>query len=442
MLAPRTLDRLLDLCLTPTAAIPESARAIARFSLFDGLAVALAGREEPVGKILRGFVADEGGRAEASVVGLAAKVPARAAALANGAIMHALDYDDTHFAHVGHPTVAVLPAALALGEAAGASAAAVLDALLIGAEASIRIGVTLGRRHYDRGFHQTATAGAFGATVAAARMLGLDRAAARQALSLVATRASGLKSQFGTMGKPFNAGIAAANGVEAASLAARGFVSCDDGIGGPQGFLDAHVEEAFEAAAWDAGGFLFEDVKHKLHACCHGLHAAIEALREARARGIDAGRAAKIVIRTHPRWLKVCDLKQPRTALEAKFSYAMVTAMTLAGVDTASESAYTDALCADPTLAAVRLKVAVEGDESLADTAARVRIETADGERLDFVHDIAARVPAPALEAGLRRKAAALLGEARAEGLWRLATAQERSARDLGDVLRGYRGEV
>ena len=176
------------------------------------------------------------------------KVPARAAALANGTISHALDYDDTHFAHIGHPSVAILPAALAAGEEVDASGAAVLDAFLIGAEASIRIGMVLGRPHYDRGFHQTATAGAFGATVAAARVMALTRDQTRQALSLVSTRASGLKSQFGSMGKPYNAGIAASNGVEAAALARRGFVSADDGVGGEQGFIDAHVENAFEDA--------------------------------------------------------------------------------------------------------------------------------------------------------------------------------------------------
>ena len=162
--------------------------------------------------------------ARPNAAGRPERVPPRAAALANGAISHALDYDDTHFAHVGHPSVGVLPAALALGEARGASAPAVLDAFLIGAEASIRIGLVLGRAHYERGFHQTATAGAFGATVAAAHVLGLSREATRQALSLVSTRASGLKSQFGSMGKPFNAGVAASNGVEAAELAELGFL--------------------------------------------------------------------------------------------------------------------------------------------------------------------------------------------------------------------------
>ncbi len=438
MLAPRTLDALLDLAARPEAAIPESARAIARFSLFDGFAVARAGASEPVARIVRDLVADEGGRPVASVVGLSAKLPARAAALANGTIMHALDYDDTHFAHVGHPTVAVLPAALAVAEEVDASAAAVLDALLIGAEASVRIGIVLGRPHYDRGFHQTATAGAFGATVAAARVRGLARGETRQALSLVATRASGLKSQFGSMGKPFNAGIAASNGVEAAALAARGFLSCDDGVGGPQGFIDAHVDQAFEDAAWGPTGFLFEDVKHKLHACCHGLHATLEALRQGR-REHDLGleSAAQVAIRVSPRWLKVCNIKQPRTGLEAKFSYAMTAAMTLGGVDTASEAVYTDALCRDERLVAFWPKVGVTGDDAVGDTAAAVDIATHDGRRFTFAHDLAAPTPAAALEQGLRAKAAALIGAEAADRLWRTVAGLERlSARDLAGAFR------
>ncbi len=155
----------------------------------------------------------------------------------NGATSHALDYDDTHFGHVGHPSVGIYPAALAVAEETGASAAAVADAFLLGAEASVRIGMLLGAVHYNRGFHQTATAGAFGATVAAGRLYGLNRAQMRAAIGLCATRASGLKSQFGTMGKPYNAGIAAANGVECAALARAGFTSADDGLEGPQGFV-------------------------------------------------------------------------------------------------------------------------------------------------------------------------------------------------------------
>ena len=352
-----------------------------------------------------------------------ARVPARAAALANGTISHALDYDDTHFAYIGHPSVAVLPAALAAGEEFGASAAAVLDGFLVGAEASIRIGVVLGRPHYDRGFHQTATSGAFGATVAAARVTGLTRDQTRQALSLVSTRASGLKSQFGSMGKPYNAGIAASNGVEAAALARRGFVSADDGIGGAQGFVDAHVDQAFEDAAWAApppATFLFEDVKHKLHACCHGLHAAIEALRELKARrAIEPDEVAAVHIRVNPRWLKVCDIKRPRTGLEAKFSYAMTAAMTLHGVDTAADRAYDDALCSEARLTALLPIIEVAGDPALPDTAAVVRVELRGRPAVEAAHDLAARLAPETLERGLRAKAGSLLGEVSAAALWR-----------------------
>jgi 2-methylcitrate dehydratase PrpD len=439
MLAPQTLEKVLDLAGLVGAAIPESARGMARLSLFDWLAVGRAGAGEPVAKIVRGYVAADGGRAAASVFGLDAKLPARAAALANGTISHALDYDDTHFGHVGHPSVAVLPAALALGEARGRSAADVLDAFVLGAEVSIRVGLVLGRAHYDRGFHQTATAGAFGATVAAARALGLDRAAIRQALSLVATRASGLKSQFGTMGKPFNAGLAASNGVEATELAERGFVSCDDGLGGPQGFIDAHVDFADEAKAWSTSGgeFLFEDVKHKLHACCHGLHAAIEAIRSVKAE-LDPGCFETLVIRTNPRWLRVCDIKRPRTGLEAKFSYALTAGMTLYGIDTSADRAYTDDLCRDPRLVAFLSRVTVEGDETIPDTAARIEARLAGAAPIVAEHDLAARSAPEALARGLRAKAAALLGAAAADRLWE-ATGDlgRRSAADLGVLLTG-----
>jgi 2-methylcitrate dehydratase PrpD len=299
----------------------------------------------------------------------------------------------------------------------------------------------LGRRHYDRGFHQTATAGAFGATVAAARVLGLTRDETRNALSLVATRASGLKSQFGSMGKPFNAGVAASNGVEAAELAQRGFVSYDDGVGGSQGFIDAHVDEAHEDAAWASpppATFLFEDVKHKLHACCHGLHATIEALRQAQARNaLDPSAVIAVDIRVNPRWLRVCDIKQPRCGLEAKFSYATVTAMTLHDVDTASEVVYSDALCRDPSLAAFWPKVVVIGDEPIRDTAAAVQIGRCGAPTIATGADLADSLPADALERRLRDKAAALVGRDAAEALWlEVARLESMSASRLARNLR------
>lgn len=433
-----TLDRVLDLAALQAQAIPESARRMARFSLFDWMVCGAAGAGEPLAAILRAMAADEGGAAQASVIGGAA-APARAAALVNGATSHALDYDDTHFAHVGHPSVAIYPAALAAAELVDAPGPAVADAFLLGAEASVRIGLRLGAVHYNRGFHQTATAGSFGATVAAGRLLGLDRARMRAALGLCATRASGLKGQFGTMGKPYNAGIAAANGVECALLARAGMTSADDGLDGPQGFIPTHSDAPSGEEVWDTpppARFRFEEVKFKLHACCHGTHAMIEALAGLRAGGVAADDVAAVRLRTSPRWLRVCDIKAPRTGLEVKFSYAWLAGMVLSGIPTAADTAYTDALAADPALAAFAARVEVTGDPAVDDMQATGEVVLAGGRVLPFAHDLAAPVPPPVLEASLRQKGRGLLG-ARADGFWSAVAALDRhAARDLGALLR------
>ncbi|WP_295454696.1 MmgE/PrpD family protein, partial [uncultured Pseudophaeobacter sp.] len=144
------------------------ARQMARLSALDWLACGIAGTEEPVSRLLRDQALSEAGAPQATLFG-SSQVPARMAALANGTISHALDYDDTHFAHIGHPSVAVIPAALAVAEQVGAGRNAMKIAALIGMELSIRTGLWLGRGHYQVGFHQTATAGAFGAAAAAGR---------------------------------------------------------------------------------------------------------------------------------------------------------------------------------------------------------------------------------------------------------------------------------
>ncbi len=318
-------DQIVDLAHLPANQIPEGARAKAQLSLLDWMVCGWAGRDEPLSGKLRDLAALEGGRPVAHVFGGAPgamQVPARMAALVNGAVSHALDYDDTHFAHVGHLSVGIYPAALAVAEELDASQAQLVEAFVIGAEAAIRIGVALGAAHYNRGFHQTATAGAFGATVAAARLYGLDADQTRAAIGLCATRASGLRSQFGTMGKPYNAGIAASTGVECAQLARLGMTSALDGLTGPQGFLDTHSDATHVGDAFDlppAQGFLFDDNKYKFHACCHGTHAMIEGLLAVRPAGLTLDDVAGVTLLTSPRWLSVCDKKAPTTGLEVKF---------------------------------------------------------------------------------------------------------------------------
>lgn len=434
-----TIDNILDLAAWPARKIPHDALALARLSLFDWMVCGRAGAGEPLARILRDLVDDEGGRPVASLFGGAA-APARAAALVNGATSHALDYDDTHFAHVGHPSVAIYPAALSVAEEVDAPASDVTEAFLIGAEASVRVGLVLGRAHYNRGFHQTATAGTVGATVAAGRILSLTREQMRAALGLASTRASGLTSQFGTMGKPYNAGMAASSGVECAKLAAAGMTSADDGLEGLRGLVPTHSDSPSAESAWSvpvSERFLFEDIRYKIHACCHGLHAMIEALLVvARDDSLSPANIRAVDLRTNPRWLTVCDIKRPRTGLEVKFSYVWLAGMTLAGMPTERECTYSDAVAGDAGLADFAGRVSVEGDSALTDMQAEGEIALIDGSILPFSHDLAEPQSADALASRLVAKAHSLIGD-EAQHLWQAVKALETlNARDIGACIR------
>jgi 2-methylcitrate dehydratase PrpD len=408
------------------ATVPSDvqARDVMALSLLDWAGCAIAGRQEPVASIMRDLALDEQGRPEAVLVG-GGYAPARMAALVNGTISHALDYDDTHFAHIGHPSVAVIPAVLALAERQGWSLPHMLDAALIGAEASIRIGMWLGRAHYETGFHQTATAGAFGACLGACRILGLTSDQTEMALGLVATRASGLKSQFGTMGKPMNAGIAASNGVECARLAEMGFVSNPAALAGVQGFGPTHAGQADLSAMDDLGQvWLFEDVSHKFHACCHGLHAMLEAIGTLDGISEDI---EKITITSHPRWDRVCNLVAPQTGLQAKFSFRHTAAMALLGVSTARLESFSDANAQDARLCALRERVEVRFDEAMPETAANVIIRSTSG-TFQAGHDLTSRQHLDQRRARVQAKSAALVGAGLSETI--------KAAIDDGDLKR------
>ncbi len=394
--------------------VSEEVIEILRLSFVDWMAVALAGKDEPVANVVRKLAEDEAGAPRASIIGFSTKYPARMAAMVNGTIGHALDYDDTHFAHIGHPSAVILPAMLAVSQSEGLSGRAMQEAALIGAEASIRVGLWLGRSHYQAGFHQTATAGVFGAALGLARLSGFTVEQTEQVLGLVSTRASGLKSQFGSMGKPFNAGLAASNAVEAIMLVKHGFHPNAEGLEAVQGFGDTHSGVADEAVALAGLGqkWLFSTVSHKFHACCHGLHAALEAFRPMRGRATDI---ASITVHTNPRWLRVCNIMSPTDGLECKFSYRHVLAMAAHDQDTAGIEAYTVASANDPSLGAFRGKVTVVGDDTVSETATSLSIQMTDKSVRTLIHDLDTPISVSEKRARIAAKAVALVGVAKAE---------------------------
>ncbi|CAG9187120.1 MmgE/PrpD family protein [Cupriavidus pinatubonensis] len=428
--------RAASLAVDDSKRFPAEALDIARLSVYDCLAVAFAGAQEPVSRAVRELVRSEAGTPQASAFGLAQRVPARAAALLNGAVAHALDYDDTHFDFVGHPSVAVLPAALAVAERMQANGRALLEAFLVGVEVTCRVGGWLGRPHYNAGFHQTATSGAFGAAAAAARLLGLDAERASHALGLAATRASGLKCQFGTMAKPFHAGMAASTGVEAAILAAQGFIArpdaieCTGGFAATHGALQGCVDEPFAGLP---EAFRFVDVQHKFHACCHGTHPALEALKILRARhGLHGGDIGTVSLAIAPQWLPVCCIPEPATGLGAKFSLSLTAAMVLTGVDTAALASFSDANCRAATLTELARRVEIHPDPAIADTACRATIVTKSGASLDCSVELSDPLPYATRAVKLRGKAEALLGAQPAQALWDFVeTLDKQPAADL-----------
>ena len=314
----------------------------------------------------------------------------------------------------------IVPAALAVAEKTGASPPEFLRACLAGVEAACRTGMWLGRTHYRKGFHPTATAGMFGATMAAVRLLHADIDCAMHATGLAATRASGLTCQFGTQGKPYNAGMAAAGAVEAALLGAGGFVSCQQALEGPGGFAATHGGECNARAFAHMGEkFVFEKVQHKFHACCHGTHATLEALmrlREAHNLAPEVIHAVHITV--NPCWQNVCNIAQPVTGAQTKFSLRFTAALTLLCYDTAAPDTFSAAACRDPALVAMRDKVTVEFDAGIAETAACVQVVRNGLSAVEITHDLLTPLPFATRRQRVQDKIVSSTGEKRAGALW------------------------
>ncbi len=387
--------------------LPEPARELARQCVLDYLGCAVAGAGDRLVRLLLDEMTEAGGAAQAMVIGHRVRLPALAAALVNGAASHALDYDDVNLAMPGHPSVAILPGLLALAELKGSSGREVITAFVGGYETACRIGMALQPGHYALGFHSTGTVGSFGAAAACARLLGLDADATAVALGIAGTQAAGLKSEFGTMCKPFHAGKAAQNGLLAARLAARGFSSRVDLLECAQGFAATHGPDFSPEAALaePENGFHLYANLFKYHAACYMTHAPIECARRVRRdHGSSPDRIAAVTLRLDAGCDRICNIPAPVDGLQSKFSLRQTVAMALAGIDTASLAAYSEKTARDPNLIRLRDMVTLDFHEGWPSTLAEIEVEFADGKRVSARHD--AGVPAADIAEQGRRLAA------------------------------------
>ncbi|MBK1786629.1 MmgE/PrpD family protein [Prauserella cavernicola] len=214
------MDSLAGLVSADWQHVSQRARQQVRLAFLDVVAVALAAIDDPPQVAVAGHLG-RSGPGSVAVPGMRA-LSAQHAATGWGSLAHARDFDDVSEVLHGHPSAVLVPAVLALGHREGATGAELVDAYLSGYEALGRISAGASDEQRARGWHTTSTIGVFGATVAAARMLGLTPHRTRHALGIAASLAGGIQANFGSPVKPLHAGWAAGNGVQAAELAAAG----------------------------------------------------------------------------------------------------------------------------------------------------------------------------------------------------------------------------
>ncbi|MGH8664856.1 MAG: MmgE/PrpD family protein, partial [Burkholderiales bacterium] len=422
--------------------LPDWVRTLARQCVLDWFAVTLAGIRDPLVDLLLDAAREEGGTPAATVVGRGVRLSRAQAALVNGTASHVLDYDDVNLNINGHPSAVLVPAVLALAEATDATGTELLAAFIAGYELACRAGRLAAPGHYLRGYHATSTVGGLGAAAACARLLGLDGERMAMAVGIAATEAAGLKAMFGTQCKPFHAGMAAEHGVRAALLASRGLKSRADALECRQGFAQVMSPDLdLGAALGQPETFFIRDNLFKYHAACYGTHSAIECARTLRAKQRFAPEEIEsVIVRVERGADAVCNIPDPRTGLEAKFSLRLTTAMALCGRDTADLAAYSEVTAADPVLVAMRDRIGVELVDGWPLMQAEVAVKLRDGRRLANLCDTG--IPGAdyvrqgtRLEEKFLRLTQPVLGEARSARLLELLNGIERiGVRELMSV--------
>jgi 2-methylcitrate dehydratase PrpD len=403
---------LLDARPTPT---PVKTKAIDH--IIDGIGLMLAGSRRPCTRKVVEYVREVGGSPASTLLGFAEKAPTANAALANGTSGHADDYDDTQlstspdriYGLLTHPTVPVLAAALAVGEAVGCSGAAFLDAFVAGFEVECKLAEAIKPAHYQRGFHTTGTIGAFGACAAASRLFALTEEELRHALGITASLSSGIRVNFGTMTKPLHAGMASSNGVVACTLAGRGFEADANALDGRWGYLailgGGSDSEKIVGKLGRPYAILDPGASIKMYPCGSLGQPSMDALLEiVTEENLQPEDVRAIRLRAGPNILEPLRYARPINALQAKFSLQFGLACVLvhrrAGLreyteDVVRSAAITAAI--DKVTTIVEPDLATKGMDRMRSI---VEVELRDGRQVVRIADTARGTPEKPLNAG------------------------------------------
>ena len=377
------------------AVLTEEVLVALKRAVLDCLAVIVGGSGEEVARKVVGLVTREAPDGPASVVGSRRRTSLAGAALANGTMGHALDYDDVSWTMFAHATAPVLPAVLAISEWKGHGGRDLLLAFLAGLEVEMKLGAAAAPVHYEAGWHSTGTLGTFGAAAGAAKALGLDATGVQTALGIAASRASGLRENFGTMTKPLHVGFAARDGLEAALLASLGVTSGGAAIAGSFGFLDVlapghgGVDGLLERLG-NPFDMVEPGLAYKLYPSCGDTHAGVDAVLSLRGEhGLDPEHIVRVKCGITPLAATNLVHSDPKTPLAAKFSMEYCLAAALVRGRLGLQEFLPDAVV-DPAIRSLLERVEVRAhprlsspDEVSICTPAIVEIETADGRVLE-----------------------------------------------------------
>lgn len=321
--------------------IPPPVLHRAKLLILDALGCGLASNAYEFSNAAVAGAAALGGDGTCSVIGRGIRLPVRDAALANGLLIHGLDFDDTHLRSIIHATAACLPCALSFGESRGIDGRMLLLAYAAGMETAIRVGAAVKGGFHHAGFHATGLVAHFSSAVVAARILGLPAEGIVAAQGIAASTASGVQVflEEGAWTKRMHPGWAAVAGITAAVLAANGFKAPTRPYEGRFGFFDTHIQHPAEpvnlAAELDSLGEVWELANSaiKPYPVCHFIHGCADAAIELHA-GIDpreiAGVEALLPSDTLPIVAEPADAKvAPANEYDAKFSAQFVVATCL-----------------------------------------------------------------------------------------------------------------
>ena len=405
---------------------PAKAIDAARLCLGDWTGAAIAGSGEMPATALRKLAPKDG---TSRLIPDGTPTDARSAALINGTASHIVEVDDIFRSGLYHPGVVTIPAALAVGQMTGASVGALLDGIVAGYEVSNRIAQAVNPAHYQN-WHTTGTVGHFGATAAAARVLGLDAGQTAHALGTAATFAAGLRHAFSSdaMSKPLHAGRAAEAGVLAALAAREGVTGVPDMF--ENGFGPAMSGPVdWDGAVADLGqDWTITRTTFKAHACCGHNFAALDGIQcLCTEHGLAADQIETVDIHTYRAALDICGNRAPVSAAEGRFSMPWCAAVML-HQGAVTPQAFTPAAMSNTAIQASMAKVQMNLDQAAEQAfpnarSARVSLILTDGTTLSHHRPTRRGDPDDPLSANdLRDKfrllASPIIGKAPASELW------------------------